>query len=108
MIASAQVEPASGWTYTPIVNEILKAPDTTGEALGEIICDEYKKANKKNGDHKKITMATYNLSKIDPVLQEIDKMSKHISETIIILTKLKGRLKIAIASKRFFTDGSIA
>ena len=82
MIASAQVEPASGWTYTPIINQILKSPDTTGEALGEIICDEYKKANKKNGDHKKITMATYNLSKIDPVLQEIDKMSKHISETI--------------------------
>ena len=51
MIASAQVEPSSGWSYTPIVNEILKYPDSTGADLGKVICKEYKKGNKKNPNY---------------------------------------------------------
>ena len=85
MIASAQTEPAAGWEYTTIVNTLLDNPDIEVNELGKVIVDSYFKyfEEKSTSKLEQLTLALYDLSKVDKVCMENNYLSKYMYDKVV-------------------------
>lgn len=85
MVASAETEPADGWEYTTIVNTLLDNPIIEAKDLGKVICDSYYsffevKAKNKLKD---LTLAVYDLDKVDKVCIENNYLAKYFYDKVV-------------------------
>ena len=82
MIASAQTEPGDGWYYTPVLNYLKDNMDCTGLELGKVICDNYTEYYSKDNAKDDITIATFDLNKVDTAMIELNYLTKYLSDAI--------------------------
>ena len=82
MIASANTEPGDGWNYQELFNVILDDHSTSMEKLGKVICDSYYDNLSKDGRNSRLTMAMYDLNKVDEVCIEFNKLAKFMYEKV--------------------------
>ena len=83
MIASADFEPGTGWEYKSLFNQILDNPQTTtGLEVGKVVCDAYYHELTKLDKKAKVTMALMDLSKVDNVCKETNKLMKYMYEQL--------------------------
>jgi len=80
MIASEESESATGWTYTEIVNALVANPDLDVKELGKVIINSFIEDNIKLGTEDMATLSMTDLSKIDAVLVEFNKVAKKMYE----------------------------
>lgn len=70
MVASEELEPGNGWSYTPIMQALTTTPTMDGFALGKVIVNSYRDyylgANQ-GGRDKTVTLAVIDLGKIPAV-----------------------------------------
>lgn len=78
MIASEESEPGSGWDYTAIGNYLAKHPDADGAAVGEVICDSFKKQSENGGDGQIATLSVTDLSQIDRLLKTFNSFAQEM------------------------------
>ena len=81
-IASEQTEPGDGWYYTPVMNYLISNLNCSGKDLGKIICDSYYEYYAGQTPSSDITMATYDLSKLDNAMVELNYLTKYLSDSI--------------------------
>ena len=73
MVASEELEPGSGWWYTPFLAALEKAPTTEAAALGASIADEFlasfskQKGVAEPGAGRDVTLSVVDLSKAEAV-----------------------------------------
>lgn len=78
MVSSEELEPGSGWSYTPIMQRLNAAPTSDGFAVGRIIVDEYSKFYKGPDQGNRvanITLSLKDLSKVDAVTAAVNELS---------------------------------
>lgn len=74
MVASEELEPGTGWWYTPVLEALGKAPTTEAAALATLISDRYRAsfAEQKGvagpGEGLDVTLSVVDLSKVDAVV----------------------------------------
>ena len=83
MIASAEIEPGDGWHYTPIMNYIIEHPGCSGYDVGKVVCDSYMDYYFDKDAKDNITIATYNLEKIDKAIVELNYLIKYFNDMIV-------------------------
>lgn len=85
MVASAETEPADGWEYTTIVNTLLDNPTIEAKDLGKVICDSYYSffEGKSKSKLKDLTLAVYNLDKVDNVCIENNYLAKYFYDKVV-------------------------
>ncbi|NJM54409.1 MAG: hypothetical protein HC846_14150 [Blastocatellia bacterium] len=70
MVASEELEPGNGWSYTPIMQALTTTPTMDGFALGKVIVNAYRDyylgANQ-GGRDKTVTLSVIDLAKIPAV-----------------------------------------
>ena len=103
MVASADSEPGAGWFYTGFIDEILKNPDISGADVGKVICNDYATYyhNPASYEQIDITLAVYDLSKVDKVCVEANYLMKFFYDTLkndiekywTLTSMQKGRLR---------------
>lgn len=70
MVASAELEPGDGWSYTPIMQSLTATPTMDGFALGRVVVDAYRDyylGAKQGGRDKTVTLSVIDLAKIPAV-----------------------------------------
>lgn len=86
MVASADIEPGDGWSYTEIINHLLNNPDSTGAELGKVICDSYAKFYDEESSYSSrpinYTLATYDLSKATQACVETNYLTKYLYDKL--------------------------
>ena len=86
MVASADIEPGDGWSYTEPINFLLNNPDASGAELGKVLCDSYAnfyETKYANQSHRiNYTLATYDLSKVDKACIETNYLTKYLFDKI--------------------------
>ncbi|MBE5935932.1 MAG: hypothetical protein E7262_09110 [Lachnospiraceae bacterium] len=82
MIASANTEPGEGWNYQHFLDKILLEPTCTVEEVGQIICDTYYDTTSKKNKDARLTMAMYDLSKVDEVCVAVNDLAKYMYDTV--------------------------
>lgn len=80
MIASEESESSEGWDYTALVNQLASNPDTDAVTLGKTIIDSFMDKNIENCTEDMATLSMTDLSKIDDVLVEFNKVAKKMYE----------------------------
>lgn len=103
MVASADSEPGAGWFYTGFIDEILKNPDISGADVGKVICNDYATYyhNPASYEQVDLTLAVYDLSKVDKVCVEANYLMKFLYDTLkndinkywTLTSMQKGRLR---------------
>lgn len=101
MIASAQTEPGDGWYYTPVLKYLKDNLDCNGLDLGKVICDSYTDYYSNDIAKDDITLATFDLNKVDNAMIELNYLTKYLSDAIsskpecanILLEMLSDRVK---------------
>ena len=94
MIASEESESAEGWDYTALVNKLVQNPDIDVVSLGKEIVDSFVQCNIDAGTEDMTTLSLTDLSKIDAVLVEFNKVAKKMwemgetKEDITLFTRL--------------------
>ena len=63
LIASQDVEPGNGWSYTDWLTQLGKKTDIDGEKLGKIICDTYMKGCHEASTHQCATLSVIDINK---------------------------------------------
>ena len=69
LVASEEVEPASGWDYTGWLGALAADPTMDGAALGEVICDAYYAGCQAVGTHSNATLSLTDLTRTGPLLE---------------------------------------
>ena len=92
MVASEELEPGSGWDYTPVLEALEKAPETDALTLGSWIADDFQASFKK------------------PETDEDSDVGVTITLSVVDLTKIGAVVKAAHAlgeagAKRIAADG---
>ena len=86
MVASADLEPGDGWSYTEVINHLLSNPNATGAEVGKIICDKYAEFYDKEsiygGRPINYTLATYDLSKAANACVETNYLTKYLYDKL--------------------------
>ena len=82
MVASANFEPGEGWNYKDTINAILNNPDANGDEIGKVTCDSYYETLSSQNPGSKLTLATYDLSKVDNVCIETNRLAKYMYEKV--------------------------
>lgn len=78
MIASEESEPGTGWDYTAIGNYLAKHPDADGAAVGEVICDSFKKQCEDSGSGQIATLSVTDLSRIDDLMKDFNSFAREM------------------------------
>lgn len=81
-VASQELEPGTGWDYTPILQAIQQNPAITGDALGKVIADGFAKQTKEYGQDKNITLSVTDLSKVDNIVAALEDLVKEATINI--------------------------
>lgn len=80
MIASQELEPASGWNYSDLISQIKRSPTIMPSELGKTIVDAY---IAKSGERSQSTLSVINLAKV-PALTSLIGESSHLLENKLI------------------------
>ena len=80
MIASEESESSEGWSYEPLVNKMVENPDIDVVTLGKTIIDGFLASNIENGSDEVATLSMTDLSKIDGIIKEFNKVAKKMYE----------------------------
>ncbi|MBD3341095.1 MAG: hypothetical protein GF353_18460, partial [Candidatus Lokiarchaeota archaeon] len=80
LVGSESVEPADGWAYDLIIEELVNNPNCTPEELGEIICSTYAKSYKYNNYWEDLPMVSLNLSNFVELEREISNFLSVINQ----------------------------
>lgn len=88
LIASPDTMPINGLEYKSIVNAILKNGDIEPLDLGKVVCDSFYQFYKNNPNSvgymgTTCMMSVIDLSKVNPVCEEIHELYKRIDEDIL-------------------------
>lgn len=78
MVASSNNEPGSGWYYTDFINKIINNPDIDGLSVAKQIVDDFYKFYIGSEKSDTVTLAVYDLSKIDRLCQEYNYFAKYL------------------------------
>lgn len=79
MIASEDLEPALGWSYTSTLSKLSAKSDMNGAELGKVITDSYFKECLEN-DLNDITMSVINISKFNEFLKAFYRLGFAVLE----------------------------
>ena len=71
-VASEELEPGSGWNYTPWLKALDSDPDITDEALCEMIIDSYMKASLQNDPNDFLTLSAVRLADMEPLKESME------------------------------------
>ena len=82
MVASADAEPGDGWSYTKFIDYLFENSRATGEDIGKVVIDEFYKSYKRTNAKNNITLALYDLSKVDNVCKELNALARNINKEI--------------------------
>lgn len=78
MVASEELEPGNGWSYTPIMQSLTATPTMDGFGLGKIIVNSYRDyylGADQGGRDKTVTLSVIDLSKIPAVESAINNLA---------------------------------
>lgn len=79
LLASEDLEPSHGWNYTSLLKELHIEPSMTGDTLGKIVGDSYIDQATEKAELYNITFSVIDLSKVAPIVQELDALIKTLS-----------------------------
>jgi len=79
LVASEEVEPGAGWSYTTFLDYLGQNPACTGADLGQVICDSYYEKCDVQGIESTCTLSTIDLSKIAAVSKAFDAMAANMA-----------------------------
>jgi hypothetical protein len=80
LVASEELEPSSGWNYTPFLTAIAQNPAVDGLAIGKAIADAY--AAKAEKESYRYTISVTDLSQTGGLLTAIVQLSEAISTSV--------------------------
>ncbi|MCR5791951.1 MAG: hypothetical protein K6G65_02170 [Lachnospiraceae bacterium] len=80
MYGSEEMEPGSGWDYTAVGNFLAKNPDADGAKLGKVVSDSFLESCKKQQEDAIVTFSVIDLSKIDNLLINFNRLAKNMYE----------------------------
>ncbi|MBR2823217.1 MAG: hypothetical protein IKE24_06010 [Clostridia bacterium] len=72
-VASEELEPGTGWHYTPWLEALDRNPDLSTEQLCRMIVDSYMEAGKEEDPDDYLTMSALNLKKIAPLQEAMEQ-----------------------------------
>lgn len=78
LVASEETIPSHGWEYTSILKAIDISPQITGDSLGRIIADSYRKSAARQETNTNITLSVIDLAKIQPVVNSLNALVDRI------------------------------
>lgn len=81
LVASEEIEPGGGWSYTDWVQYLVDTPQATGAELGTVICDSYYAKCESTQDEAMATLSCIDLTQIDPVVEAFDALSVVLDES---------------------------
>lgn len=82
MIGSEETESGYGWDYKKIAKALKKNSKISTPDLGKVICDGFMASCKKSGEQDSTTLAITDLTKIDKVVKEFDKVAAKMNEKV--------------------------
>ena len=101
MIASEESESSEGWSYEPLVNKMVENPDIDVVTLGKTIIDGFLASNIENGSDEVATLSMTDLSKIDGIIKEFNKVAKKMYE----MSDTKENMTIFLSEKGTIYSG---
>src|SRR5262249_8101206 len=105
LVASEEVEPGSGWDYTPIIDALNKSPQMDGVALGHVIVDTYRESFADSSDLREegeaITLGVIALDRIGPLEQAVNDFG--VADQAALAKQDRGSL-IKIADARSLAE----
>ncbi|TCW39428.1 cysteine peptidase C11 family protein [Laceyella sacchari] len=99
LVASEELEPGHGWNYTPIANAIAKNGAITGDRLGKVILDGFKKQAQAEETVEDITLSVVDLAKLNPVVTAFRDLVKAMNADVGKVEQVKW-----IAKQRYITE----
>ena len=78
MVASEEWEPGTGWPYTDFLSYVAENPTASGGEVGRVVCDAFKPTGERAERLTSATLATYDLSKLDALLQAFNTFSAEL------------------------------
>ena len=73
-LASEELEPGTGWYYTPWLQALDRSPDMSSEALCELIADSYMQGALEEDPDSPLTISAVNLKKIEPLRNAMESL----------------------------------
>ena len=101
-IASEELEPGTGWNYTPWLEAMDRKPNMTTEQLCGMIADSYMQAALEEYPDDYLTLSAIDLRKIDPLQNAME----HLGETLQAQLKNGQLADIRRGRSRMYTFGS--
>lgn len=107
MVASEELEPGSGWWYTPVLAALDEAPTTDAAALATLVADRYhasfqeQKGVAESGAGLDVTLSVVDLAKLAPVVAATSALGAAVTKAI----ETKGRdAYLPVAKARAATE----
>lgn len=78
MVASEEVEPCDGWSFTPVMKTLVAEPAMDGAAIGKLIAENYRDYFKKSDDRdvrkvgRSVTLSVISLDAVDDVCTSLN------------------------------------
>ena len=102
MVASEELEPGSGWSYTPMLDALNKSPKMDGIGLGRIIVDTYQESFSgadSQEEAEAITLGVIKLDQIGPLEKAVNEFAL-ADQAALAKQDRESWLKIANARSR--------
>ena len=80
MYASEDVTPEYGWDYKAVGEYLASCPESGGEELGQIICDDYYERCVELGEEETAVISCVDLSEVDRLLKAFHQTARFIYE----------------------------
>lgn len=74
MVASEELEPGIGWSYTGWLQALADNPGMDGAMLGKEICDSYIEGCEEYWQEDEVTLSVVDLSKVQPLVEAYEAM----------------------------------
>ncbi|MDR0294389.1 MAG: hypothetical protein LBH95_09600 [Oscillospiraceae bacterium] len=96
LIASEELEPFGGWSYTELMGALGKNPATDAEEIGRVIVNAYFASRRNAGET--LTLSVTDLRKLGPVIGAVDEMAGGIKrlldeEGFFHVSRIRSRVK---------------
>ena len=101
-VASEELEPGTGWHYTPWVEALNQNPDLSTEQLCRLIADSYMEAGKKENPDDYLTMSVINVKKMAPLREAMENLGLTLQGELMG----GGEAEIRRGRSRMYTFGS--
>ena len=101
-VASEELEPGSGWNYTPWLEALEKNPGMTTEELCRLIADSYMEAGLEENPDDYLTLSAIDLKKMAPLREAME----NLGATLMTELDESGAAEIRRGRSRMYTFGS--